>query len=62
MSKEYLDIAIEKVVKQEINNIMAQLKDPSLPKEQQHVLLERFKEMKAAQTRLAKDCGDRVLK
>lgn len=50
------------VVKQEINNIMAQLKDPSLPKEQQHVLLERFKEMKAAQTRLAKDCGDRVLK
>ncbi|MBR5466645.1 MAG: DNA primase [Bacteroidaceae bacterium] len=50
------------VVKKEIVTIMSQLKDPMLPKEKQRELLEKFKEMKEAQTRLAKDCGDRVLR
>jgi DNA primase len=49
------------IVRQKINNIMADMKNPAM-KCQQRELLVRFKELKDAESRLAKECGDRVLK
>lgn len=49
------------IVRQKINNIMADMKNPAM-KSQQRELLVRFKELKDAESRLAKECGDRVLK
>jgi DNA primase len=49
------------IVRQKINNIMADMKNPAM-KSQQRELLVRFKEFKDAESRLAKECGDRVLK
>jgi hypothetical protein len=37
------------------------MKNPAM-KSQQRELLVRFKELKDAESRLAKECGDRVLK
>ena len=49
------------IVRQKINNIMADMNNPAM-KSQQRELLVRFKELKDAESRLAKECGDRVLK
>lgn len=49
------------IVRQKINNVMADMKNPAM-KFQQRELLVRFKELKDAESRLAKECGDRVLK
>lgn len=49
------------IVRQKINNIMVDMKNPAM-KSQQRELLVRFKELKDAESRLAKECGDRVLK
>ena len=49
------------IVRQKINNVMADMKNPAM-KSQQRELLVRFKELKDAESRLAKECGDRVLK
>ena len=49
-------------VRGEINQIMAKLKSPTTPKDEARKLLIQYKELKDAEKRLAKDCGDRVLK
>lgn len=49
------------IVRQKINNVLADMKNPAM-KSQQRELLARFKELKNAESRLAKECGDRVLK
>lgn len=49
------------IVRQKINNVMADMNNPAM-KSQQLELLARFKELKNAEIRLAKECGDRVLK
>jgi DNA primase len=49
------------IVRQKINNVRAEMKNPAM-KSQQRELLVRFKELKDAESRLAKECGDRVLK
>lgn len=49
------------IVRQQIQNIMADIKNPSTPKDQAMKLLTRFKELKDSEGRLAKECGDRVL-
>ena len=49
------------IVRQKINNIMADMKNPAM-KAQHRELLVKFKELKDAESRLAKECGDRVLK
>ena len=53
--KERLDL-----LKQDL--VMAEMKNPATPKEQGRELLVKYKELKDAEKRLAKDCGDRVLK
>ena len=49
------------IVRQKINNVRADMENPAM-KSQQRELLVRFKELKEAESRLAKECGDRVLK
>ena len=49
------------IVRQQIQNIMADIKNPSTPKDQAMKLLTKFKELKDSENRLAKECGDRVL-
>ena len=49
------------IVRQKINNVRADMKNSAM-KSQQLELLARFKELKDAESRLAKECGDRVLK
>ncbi len=50
------------IVRKEIERVMAEMKNPATPKEQGRELLVRYKELKDAEKRLAKDCGDRVLR
>ena len=50
------------IVRKEIERVMAEMKNPATPKEQGRELLVKYKELKDAEKRLAKDCGDRVLK
>jgi len=40
---------------------MAEMKNPAIPKEEQLKLLAQYKELKDAEKRLAKECGDKVL-
>lgn len=49
------------IVRQQIKSILADIKNPSTPKDQGMQLLTKFKELKDAESRLAKECGDRVL-
>ena len=49
------------IVRRDIKNIMKQMKDSSVSREQRIQLLVRFKELKEAEARLAKEAGDRVL-
>ncbi|MBR1467799.1 MAG: DNA primase [Bacteroidaceae bacterium] len=49
------------IVRGDIKDIMKRMKDAELSKEQHMELLRRFKELKEAEARLAKDAGDRVL-
>lgn len=49
------------IVRQQIQSVMADIKNPSTPKAQAMQLLAKFKELKDAESRLAKECGDRVL-
>ena len=49
------------IARQKINNVRADMENPAM-KSQQRELLVRFKELKDAESRLAKECGDRVLK
>ena len=49
------------IVRQQIQAILTDIKDPSTPKSRAMQLLTRFKELKDAESRLAKECGDRVL-
>lgn len=49
------------IVRQQIKSILADIKNPSTPKDQGMRLLTKFKELKDAESRLAKECGDRVL-
>lgn len=49
------------VVRQQIKGVLADIKNPATPKEQGMQLLAKFKELKDAESRLAKECGDRVL-
>lgn len=49
------------IVRNEIKKIMAEMKNPATPKEQGRELLVKYKELKDAEKRLAKECGDRVL-
>ena len=50
------------IVRKEIELVMAKMKNPATPKEQGRELLVKYKELKDAEKRLAKECGDRVLK
>ena len=50
------------IVRKEIERVMADMKNPATPKEQGRELLVKYKELKDAEKRLAKECGDRVLK
>ena len=50
------------IVRKEIELVMAEMKNPATPKEQGRELLVKYKELKDAEKRLAKECGDRVLK
>ena len=50
------------IVRKEIERVMAEMKNPATPKEQGRELLVKYKELKDAEKRLAKECGDRVLK
>ncbi|MBQ5642433.1 MAG: toprim domain-containing protein, partial [Bacteroidaceae bacterium] len=50
------------IVRKEIERVMAEMKNPATPKEQGRELLVKYKELKDAEKRLAKDCGDRVLR
>lgn len=49
------------IVRQQIQSILADIKNPSTPKNHAMHLLVRFKELKNVESRLAKECGDRVL-
>lgn len=49
------------IVRQQIKSILTDIKNPSTPKDQGMQLLTKFKELKDAESRLAKECGDRVL-
>ena len=49
------------IVRSEINQIMAKMKSPTTSKDEGRELLLQYKELKDAEKRLAKDCGDRVL-
>ncbi len=49
------------IVRQQIKSILADIKNPATPKERGMQLLTKFKELKDAENRLAKECGDRVL-
>lgn len=49
------------IVRQQIKSVLSDIKNPSTPKEQGMQLLTKFKELKDAESRLAKECGDRVL-
>ena len=49
------------IVRQQIKDILSEIKNPSTPKLQGMQLLAKFKELKDAENRLAKECGDRVL-
>ena len=50
------------IVRKEIEMVMAEMKNPATPKEQGRELLVKYKELKDAEKRLAKECGDRVLR
>lgn len=50
------------IVRKEIERVMAEMKNPATPKEQGRELLVKYKELKDAEKRLAKECGDRVLR
>ena len=50
------------IVRGEINKIMDKMKSPATPKDESRELLVQYKELKDAEKRLAKECGDRVLK
>ena len=50
------------IVRKEIERVMTEMKNPATPKEQGRELLVKYKELKDAEKRLAKDCGDRVLR
>ncbi len=50
------------IVRKEIELVMAEMKNPATPKEQGRELLVKYKELKDAEKRLAKECGDRVLR
>ena len=50
------------IVRGEINTIMDKMKSPATPKDESRELLVQYKELKDAEKRLAKECGDRVLK
>ena len=50
------------IVRSEINEIMAKMKSPTTPKDEGRKLLLQYKELKDTEKRLAKECGDRVLK
>ena len=50
------------IVRKEIEMVMAEMKNPATPKELGRELLVKYKELKDAEKRLAKECGDRVLK
>ena len=49
------------IVRNKIDNVMAEMKNPATPKDQQLKLLAQYKELKDAEKRLAKECGDKVL-
>ena len=49
------------IVRDKIDNVMAEMKNPATPKDQQLKLLAQYKELKDAEKRLAKECGDKVL-
>ena len=49
------------IVRREIKRIMKQMKDSSVSREQRVRVLVKFKELKEAEARLAKEAGDRVL-
>ena len=49
------------IVRNKIDNVMAEMKNPATPKDQQLRLLAQYKELKDAEKRLAKECGDKVL-
>ena len=49
------------IVRKEIERVMAEMKNPATPKEQGRELLVKYKELKDAEKRLAKECGDKVL-
>ena len=49
------------IVRSKINKVMAEMKNPATPKEEQLKLLAQYKELKDAEKRLAKECGDKVL-
>ena len=49
------------IVRSKINKVMAEMKNPATPKEEQLKLLTQYKELKDAEKRLAKECGDKVL-
>lgn len=49
------------IVRQQIKTVLAEIKNPSTPKDRAMQLLAKFKELKDAENRLAKECGDRVL-
>lgn len=49
------------IVRNEIKKVLADMKNPATPKEQGRELLVKYKELKDAEKRLAKECGDRVL-
>ena len=50
------------IVRKEIEMVMAEMKNPATPKELGRELLVKYKELKDAEKRLAKECGDRVLR
>lgn len=49
------------IVRRDIKSVMKQMKDSSISKEQRVQVLIKFKELKEAEARLAKEAGDRVL-
>ena len=49
------------IVRSKINKVKADLTNSAIPKEEQLKLLAQYKELKDAEKRLAKECGDKVL-
>lgn len=49
------------IVRKEIDQVLQDMKNPATPKEKGRELLVKYKELKDAEKRLAKECGDRVL-